>query len=112
MGDGVKDRAELAAFPQHDARGQRDLGVTDVLGGQGLEEAARNQGVVIGRAEALSYGAESLQKGVEIGVGINRAALLDRRLGVELVQRLRFYGAFQVQMQLGFRQERGEIVHT
>ena len=110
--DGIEDRRELLLLPEHHARRDNDLRVAHVLRGQALQQAARDQRIVLGRAQALADRAEGSQESVEIGVMIERAILLDGRRGVELVQRLRLHRAFQVEMQFGFGHFEQEIVHT
>ena len=68
--------------------------------------------VIGGRAQALADGAEGLQEGVEIGILVERAKLLERRGGVQFVQCFGLHRTFQVQMQLGFGHLQQEIVHT
>ncbi len=89
-----------------------DLRIAHVLRGQPLQQPARDQRIILGRAQALADGAEGLQKGVEIRVAVERAELFDRCRRVQFVQRFRLHRPFQVQMQLGFGHFREEIVHT
>ena len=110
--DGLENRRELLPLPQHHAGGNHDLGVTYVLCFQTFEQAAGDQSIVFGGAQALADCPESAQKSVEIGVMIESAIFLDGSGGVELVECFGLHRTFQVEMQFRFGHVAKEIVHT
>jgi hypothetical protein len=108
----LEDRCELLTFPQNHAGRERNFRIADVLGFEPLQQPARGQSIIGGRPEALAHSAESQQEAIEIFVIVHRAQFLDRRGGVQFVQRFRLHRPFQVQMQLRFRHFQQEIGHT
>ena len=69
----VEDRAQILLLPQDHAGGDGHFGIADALGGQPLEQAARDQGV-IGRPAQLAVDPDvALDESGEVGIGERRA---------------------------------------
>ena len=97
-GDGVEDGRKRLLLPQNHAGRKCDLGVPHVLRVQPFQQPARDQGIIGRRAQQLAHRAEGFQKGVEIGILVERAKGGNIGRRIEFMEGFGLDRAFQVQM--------------
>ncbi len=110
--NGVEYGGEFLLLPQHHAGCDDDFGVADILRGQALQQAPRNQRIIFRPRQAHYHRTEGFQEGVEVRVMVERAQVGERRGRVQFMQCLGVDRAFQVQVQLGLGHLRGKILHS
>ena len=98
--DGGKIGGGVLLAPEHDADGERHLGIRDVLSEQSLSQALGDEPVVGRSAEERRHPPEGLEKTVEVPVVVSRLDFLSRHglvvAGGQLHHCRRLDSAFQM----------------
>ncbi len=96
--DGVIHSSQILLLPQNNAGRERDLRVGHAFRGESIQQTSRGYGVVLRLKQILVDPNVALQEFIECAASQMRFDLRPVQRRIDLEQRLRIHGAFQMHM--------------